>query len=173
MQCCLTLFLAGGGHKRPPSVFSRAIAKRRKIETWNSGDFSYTFIAHILVKKKNAGSGHQRRFLDPTSKMFAITPQLEILMIQFLLFRFWLVYQYVQFVYLRIFISVTWGQVRLVTFTLQAYGKIFKCVLLRIEESEPPNYFINMTYYHICDDPGAIRWQEHRDRSSEVMWRHI
>ena len=59
-----------------------------------------------------------------------------------------------QFVYLRIFISVTRGQARLVTITLKAYEKILKCVLLRVNESKPPNSFSIMEYLIIGDDPG-------------------
>ena len=66
-------------------------------------------------------------------------------------------------------ISVTWGQVRFMIFTLQAYGKILKCAKLRVNESKPPNSFRIMTDYLICDDPGVTYWQGHRERSSEVM----
>ena len=58
-----------------------------------------------------------------TPKKLVITPELEFFTDLFQLFKFWLVYQYVQLVYLRVFISVTWGQVRLVNFTLQPYGE--------------------------------------------------
>ena len=51
--------------------------------------------------------------------------------------------------------GLTWGQARLVTFTLQAYGKTFTCFLLRVNESKPPNYFSIMEDYLIGDDPGA------------------
>ena len=50
--------------------------------------------------------------------------------------------------------------------------KILKCLLLRVSESKPPNYFSIMEDYLIGDDPGAAYWQGHRERSSEVMWRH-
>ena len=76
------------------------------------------------------------------------------------------------FVYLRICISVTWGQARIVTFSLQAYGKILKCLLLRVNESKPHNSFSIMEDYLIGDDPEAAYWQGHRERSSEVVWRH-
>ena len=64
---------------------------------------------------------------------------------------------------------MTWGQVRFMIFTLQAYGKILKCALLRVNESKPLNLFWIMTDYLICDDPGVTYWQGHRERSSEVM----
>ena len=41
------------------------------------------------------------------------------------------------------------------TFTLQAYGKIFKCLLLRVHESKPPNSFSIMDDYLNGDDLGA------------------
>ena len=41
------------------------------------------------------------------------------------------------------------------TFTLQAYGKILKRLLLRVNESKPPNSFSIMEDYLIGDDPGA------------------
>ena len=41
------------------------------------------------------------------------------------------------------------------TFTLQAYGKLLKYLLLRVNESKPPNYFSIMEDYLIGDDPGA------------------
>ena len=34
------------------------------------------------------------------------------------------------------------------------YGKIMKRVLLRVNDSKPPNSFRIMTYYLICYDPG-------------------
>ena len=40
--------------------------------------------------------------------------------------------------HLRICTSVTWGQVRVVIFTLQDYGNILKCVLLRVNELNQP-----------------------------------
>ena len=36
--------------------------------------------------------------------------------------------------------------------TLQAYGKILKCVLLRVNESKPPNSFTIMPNYLISND---------------------
>ena len=47
------------------------------------------------------------------------------------------------------------GQSKVVIFTLQACGKIMKCLLLRVKESKPPNYFIIKEYYLIGDDSGA------------------
>ena len=41
------------------------------------------------------------------------------------------------------------------TFTLQAYGKILKRLLLRVNESKPPSSFSIMEDYLIGDDPGA------------------
>ena len=41
------------------------------------------------------------------------------------------------------------------TFALQAYGKILKCLLLRVNESKPPKYFSNMKDYLIGGDPSA------------------
>ena len=35
-------------------------------------------------------SGHQRRFLDPTSEKFAITPELELFTYRFILFSFFI-----------------------------------------------------------------------------------
>ena len=67
---------------------------------------------------------------------------------------------------------MTWGQVRFVIFTLQAYGKILKCALLRVNESKPPNSFRIMTDYLFCDDPGVTYWQGHRKghlRSCDVI----
>ena len=67
---------------------------------------------------------------------------------------------------------MTWGQGRVVTFTLQAYGKILQCILLRVNESNPPNCFRSMTYYLICNDPGGISWQgtgKSHLRSCEVI----
>ena len=41
------------------------------------------------------------------------------------------------------------------TFTLQAYGKILKCLLFRVSESKPPTSFSIMKQYLIDDDLGA------------------
>ena len=65
-----------------------------------------------------------------------------------------------------------WRQARFVTFTLQAYGKILKCLLLRVSESKPPNSFSIMEDYVNGNDAGAAYWQGHREKSSEVTWRH-
>ena len=43
----------------------------------------------------------------------------------------------------------------LVTFILQAYGKILKCLLLRVNESKPPNSFSIMNDYLNGNDAGA------------------
>ena len=47
-----------------------------------------------------------------------------------------------------------------------------KCVLLRVNESKPPNFFRIMSDYLICNDPADIYWQGHRKGSSEAMWGH-
>ena len=86
----LTLFRAGGGGFKAPSGFSFAIAKRPKAESSYLVTFP-NFSLRIFHKKKMPGqvrSGHQRRFVDPTSEKFAITPELEFLTEQFLLCRF-------------------------------------------------------------------------------------
>ena len=105
LEVSLTPFRAGGGAKRPPSGFSRATPKRLEI----SSSYSVTFSKHSLcaVWQKMPGqvrSGHQNRLVGPTSE---ITPEVEFFTEQFHLLRFSLGYQYVQFVYLRIFIFVT------------------------------------------------------------------
>ena len=124
---------------------------------------------YMSMSMSMSRSGHQRRFVDPISEKFAITPELEFFTDQFLLFRFSWEYHHAQFVYLRICISVTWGQVRFMILTLRAYGKILKCAQLRVNGSKPPNSFSIMTDYLICDDPGVTYWQGHRERSSDVM----
>ena len=67
---------------------------------------------------------------------------------------------------------MTWGQARLVTFTLQTYLKILKCLLLRVNESKPPNSVSIVEDYFNGNDAGDAYWQGHRERSSEVMWHH-
>ena len=61
---------------------------------------------------------------------------------------------------------------QLVTFILQAYGKILKCLLFCVNESKPPNSFSTKEDYLIGNDPGAAYWVGHREKSFEVMWRH-
>ena len=62
-----------------PSGFSCAFVKRRKIES----SYLVTFSKHSLRTfwRKNlpgqVRSGHRRRFVDPTSEKFAVTPELE------------------------------------------------------------------------------------------------
>ena len=67
---------------------------------------------------------------------------------------------------------MTWGQVRDVTFTLQAYGKIMKCALIRVNEPKLSNSFKILSGYLICNDPRGIYWQgtgKGHLRSCEIM----
>ena len=175
MEISLNPIPGGGGLLAPsPLRFFLCHCQTPEDRKLILADFFQTFIAHILTKKLpgQVRSGYQRWFVDPTSEKFAIPPELEFFTDKFPLFRFSSGYHHAQFVYFRICISATWGQVRFVIFTSQAYGKILKCALLRVNESKPPNSFRIMTDYLICDDPGVIYWQGHRERSSEVMWGH-
>ena len=149
------------------------MAKRRKI--FSSYLVIFPNYSLRTFQKKWPGqvsSGHQSGLVDPTSEKLALTSQLELFTERFPLLGYSLQYQYVKFVYLRNCISVTWGQVKVVTFTLQNYGKIIKCVLLRVNESKSPSSFRITSDYLICNDPGSIYWQGQRKRSSEVMWGH-
>ena len=168
----LTLFRAGG-LQGPLQVFACAMAKRVKIFSSYLATFPYYSLCRFQQKiPGQIRSGHQSGFFYPTSEKFAITSELEFFTERFPLFRYSLQYQYMWFEYLRICISVTWGRVRAVTITLQAYEKkTMKCVLLRVSESKLPNSFRIMSQYLICNDPGGISWQRHREGSSEVMTR--
>ena len=75
---------SGAGPKRPPQVFLRAIPKRLEI----SSSYLVTFPKYSLPAsgKKVAGSGHQSKFVDPTSEKFAVMPEVEFFMVQFHLF---------------------------------------------------------------------------------------
>ena len=76
----LTLFRAGGGAFRPPSGFSCAIAEHRNIERSYLVPFSRHSLRTFWHAKipGQVRSGHQRRFVDPASERFAITPELKI-----------------------------------------------------------------------------------------------
>ena len=48
------------------------------------------------------------------------------------------------------------SQAGLVTFTLQAYEKMSKCLLLRVNESKLPHSFSILEYYLIGYDPFSL-----------------
>ena len=66
--------IRGGGGGLPPSGFSCVIAKRRKIESSYLVTFSKLSMRTFRQKKLlgQVRSGHQRRFVDPTSEKFVI-----------------------------------------------------------------------------------------------------
>ena len=166
----VTLFRAGVLFAPPPSGFSCATAKRRKTESSYLVMFSKYSFRTFQQKSCWARSGHQRQFVELTSEKFAIPPDLEFSTDQFPLWSFLSGYHYVQFVYLSIFISVTWGRVRFVICALQAYGKILKCVLLWVNESKPPNSF------WIYDRLFHLRWSSCHlltGASGKVTWCHM
>ena len=130
-------------------------------KTFSSSLVTFPNYSLRTFQKKTAGSGQVRspeRVLTPPQKKFAIISELEFSIERFLLFRYSLQYQYVQFEYLGNCISVTWGQARVMQFALQAHGKIMKCFLLRVSESKPPNSFRIMTHYLICNETDVIYW---------------
>ena len=170
--------IPGGVPLRAPSGFSCVIAKRRNTESL----YSVTSPKHSLCtfwQKKNAGSGQVRspeavcwlhlrkvcnhgraRVFDWSISSLQVLVRVPLCAIC----------RYIsEFLYL-------WPEVRpdswVVTFTLQAYGKILKCLLFRVNESKPPNPFSIMNNYLNRNDAGAAYWQGHRERSFEVMWRH-
>ena len=83
----LTLFRAGT-FKAPVQVFLAPLPNAARLKA--QGLFLNIHCAHF-DKEKLPGqvrSGHQRRFVHPTSEKFANTPVLEFLTDKFLLFRF-------------------------------------------------------------------------------------
>ena len=70
-----------------------------------------------------------------------------------------------EFVYL-------WPEVRSESWPLyyKPTGEKMKCVLFRAKESKPPSSFRIMSDYLICNEPGGIYSQGHREGPSKVMW---